>query len=88
MKTPMQELIKKLNEHTWHNEGGCPHVNISIINLDYFIEKEKQIIIEARTSKDVVILQAIKGYDNDQIKQELPRLKRDAEQYYNETFKQ
>jgi len=75
MKTPINELIEKLSEHTWYDEDGCPHVNISIINLDYFIEKEKQMIIDAYT--------ACWGNDGGNEYHKEP----EAEQYYNETFK-
>ena len=72
MKTPMQELIEKITEHTWYDEVGDAHVNLDIINLSYFIEKEKQMIIDAYDM----------GFNS------YYTTERTAEQYYNETFKQ
>jgi len=74
MKTAMQEFINDTLE------GKAKE-------LEHYIEKEKQMIIDAyiKCEKKHHNLSLSKSNLN---KNTLDRFKKDAEQYYNETFKQ
>jgi len=74
MKTPMQELIEYSDslEHITHEEA----LHLIYLKLRELLEKEKQMIIDAYT--------ACWGNDGGNEYHKEP----EAEQYYNETFKQ
>lgn len=78
MKTAMQELVSEMHEASKY--GNNPHI-ITTINLiidmaESKFQKEKQQIIDANLA----------GFDN--ASRVYPDAKKDAEKYYQSTFKQ
>ena len=81
MKTPMKRLVEHLEKTIQFNLEDR-------LIIDNLLEKEKQEIIEARVHKDCAIARNVLKWDEKQIAGHLHIMEREAEQYYNERFKQ
>ena len=69
-KTPMQELLDKINNEEFHHLDDC-----KMFIQEYMLEKEKKVIKDA-------YLKSTAQFAND-ARMDFPKT---AEEYYNETF--
>ena len=92
MKTPIQELIEYMDlisvpkELDKDIQSALTQFHTHLMyKINDLLEKENQMIVEARTSKDISLLEVL--YKRKLTSREHLKVLKNAEQYYNKTFK-